>query len=55
MKRSCAGVAYSSSISPPAVQQIISALTMILGEDGTDIGSTLPPFIYHFLACFLLI
>eukprot|EP00461_Guttulinopsis_vulgaris_P004729 UN04731 len=29
---------YSNSISPPACQQIISAMKMILGEDGTDLG-----------------
>jgi serine palmitoyltransferase len=38
LKRCCAGSMYSNSISPPAVQQIISALTIILGEDGTDLG-----------------
>lgn len=29
---------YSSSISPPACQQIISSMKIILGEDGTDLG-----------------
>jgi hypothetical protein len=38
-QRACAGSNYSNSISPPACQQIISALKIILGEDGTDIGA----------------
>lgn len=29
---------YSASISPPACQQIISSMKIILGEDGTDLG-----------------
>jgi len=33
------GSLYSSSISPPSCQQIISAMKMILGEDGTDLGA----------------
>lgn len=32
------GSLYSASISPPACQQIISAMKIILGEDGTDLG-----------------
>lgn len=38
LKRTCAGSVYSPSISPPAVQQIISAVKIIMGEDGTDLG-----------------
>jgi serine palmitoyltransferase len=34
----CAGYMYSNGISPPACQQVISSLTLILGEDGTDLG-----------------
>ena len=34
-----AGSLYSSSISIPACQQIISALKIIMGEDGTDLGN----------------
>jgi len=38
LKTSSAGSVYSASISPPAVQQVISAFKIILGEDGTNIG-----------------
>ncbi len=38
LRYSSAGSVYSASISPPAVQQCISAFKIILGEDGTDIG-----------------
>eukprot|EP00455_Lapot_gusevi_P037351 TRINITY_DN4174_c0_g1_i5.p1 TRINITY_DN4174_c0_g1~~TRINITY_DN4174_c0_g1_i5.p1 ORF type:complete len:482 (+),score=49.98 TRINITY_DN4174_c0_g1_i5:102-1547(+) len=38
MKRTCAGYVYSSSLSPPACQQVISAIRVITGEDGTDTG-----------------
>jgi len=34
----CPGHVYSASISPPACQQVISAMKIIMGEDGTDIG-----------------
>jgi serine palmitoyltransferase len=34
----CMGSVYSPSISPPACQQIIAAMKIILGEDGTDNG-----------------
>jgi serine palmitoyltransferase len=32
------GSVYSSCISPPATQQVISAMKIIMGEDGTDLG-----------------
>eukprot|EP00808_Paulinella_micropora_P030818 g46763.t1 len=38
LRMQSAGYVYSSSISPPAVQQIISAFQIIQGEDGTDLG-----------------
>jgi len=38
LRRTTAGSVYSQSISPPACQQCISAIKIILGEDGTDIG-----------------
>lgn len=38
LRFACAGSVYSSSISPPAAQQVISALRIITGEDGTDLG-----------------
>jgi len=38
LKTICAGYVYSSSISPPAAQQVISAMKIIMGVDGTDIG-----------------
>lgn len=34
-----AGTVYSSSLAPAAVQQVISALNVIRGADGTDIGA----------------
>ena len=33
-----AGFILSSSLSPPAAQQCIAAIRLIMGEDGTDIG-----------------
>jgi serine palmitoyltransferase len=38
MREASAGSAYSPSISPACCQQIISALQVISGQDGTDIG-----------------
>lgn len=39
--RTCsAGSVYSAAISPPACQQIISAIDIITGEDGTELGQT---------------
>eukprot|EP00455_Lapot_gusevi_P015405 TRINITY_DN1779_c0_g1_i1.p1 TRINITY_DN1779_c0_g1~~TRINITY_DN1779_c0_g1_i1.p1 ORF type:complete len:488 (-),score=149.17 TRINITY_DN1779_c0_g1_i1:50-1513(-) len=38
MRVACAGSAYSTSISPPACQQVISSIRIIMGEDGTDLG-----------------
>lgn len=38
VRNQCAGYLYSSSISPPACQQIICALKIIMGEDGTTLG-----------------
>lgn len=40
LKTTSAGSVYSSAISPPACQQIISAISIITGEDGTDLGQT---------------
>jgi len=40
LKTCSAGSVYSASISPPACQQIISAIEIITGEDGTDLGQT---------------
>lgn len=40
LKTCSAGSVYSASISPPACQQIISAIDIITGEDGTDLGQT---------------
>jgi serine palmitoyltransferase len=34
------GMICASPLSPPACQQVISALSIIMGEDGTDIGQT---------------
>ncbi len=38
MREASAGSAYSPSISPACCQQIISAMRVLSGEDGTDIG-----------------
>lgn len=38
IKASSAGYCYSSSISPPAAQQCISAIKIMMGLDGTDLG-----------------
>lgn len=33
-----AGSVYSASISPPAARQVVAAMQIIMGEDGTDLG-----------------
>ena len=38
LRHACAGSVYSASISIPACQQVISAMQIIMGEDGTSIG-----------------
>ena len=40
LRHACAGSVYSASISIPACQQVISAMRIIMGEDGTSIGQT---------------
>jgi serine palmitoyltransferase len=40
LRHACAGSVYSPSISTPACQQVISAVQIIMGEDGTTIGQT---------------
>ncbi|GMY12996.1 long chain base biosynthesis protein 2a-like [Fagus crenata] len=39
LKYTCPAHLYATSISPPAAEQIISALKVILGEDGTSRGA----------------
>ncbi|XVF59957.1 hypothetical protein PTKIN_Ptkin08bG0003700 [Pterospermum kingtungense] len=39
LKYTCPAHLYATSISPPAAQQIISAIKVILGEDGSDRGA----------------
>ncbi|KAF3337136.1 long chain base biosynthesis protein 2a [Carex littledalei] len=39
LKRTCPAHLYATSMSPPAVQQVISAIKVILGEDGTNRGA----------------
>jgi hypothetical protein len=34
---------YATSMPPPVVQQVISALKVIMGEDGTDRGTIISP------------
>lgn len=38
LKHSCPAHLYATSMSPPAVQQVISAIKVILGEDGSNRG-----------------
>ncbi|CAD6256949.1 unnamed protein product [Miscanthus lutarioriparius] len=38
LKQSCPAYLYATSMSPPAVQQVISAIKVILGEDGSNRG-----------------
>lgn len=38
LKYACPAHLYATSISPPAAEQIISAIKVILGEDGTSRG-----------------
>ncbi|KAG6511681.1 long chain base biosynthesis protein 2a-like [Zingiber officinale] len=39
LKYTCPAHVYATSMSPPAVQQVISSLKVILGEDGSSRGS----------------
>ncbi|BAB90752.1 putative serine palmitoyltransferase [Oryza sativa Japonica Group] len=39
LKHICPAHIYATSMSPPAVQQVISAIEVILGEDGSDRGA----------------
>jgi serine palmitoyltransferase len=39
LKHSCPAHLYATSMSPPAVQQVISAIKVILGEDGSNRGT----------------
>lgn len=39
LRRRCAGSSYHNSLSPVVCQQILSSFRVIMGEDGTDIGS----------------
>ncbi|VFQ66487.1 unnamed protein product [Cuscuta campestris] len=39
LKHTCPAHLYATSISPPSAQQIISAIKVILGEDGTSRGA----------------
>jgi serine palmitoyltransferase len=38
LKHTCPAHIYATSMSPPAVEQVISAIKVILGEDGTNRG-----------------
>jgi len=38
LRTSATGLMYSQGITPPAAQQIISCMKIIMGEDGTNIG-----------------
>jgi serine palmitoyltransferase len=38
LRTACMGIMYSQGITPPAAQQVISCMKIIMGEDGTDLG-----------------
>jgi len=38
MQTVCASYRYSPNLSPPSAQQVLSAMRIIMGEDGTDLG-----------------
>ena len=38
IKNTCFAFNYDTSISPPCIQQIISAIKILTGEDGSDLG-----------------
>jgi serine palmitoyltransferase len=38
LKHACPAHIYATSMSPPAVQQFISAIKVVLGEDGSNRG-----------------
>jgi len=40
LRANSAGSVYSASISPPAVQQVLSAFQIMMHQDGTDLGQT---------------
>lgn len=42
LKYTCPAHLYATSISPPAAQQILSAIRVILGEDGSNRGHKFP-------------
>lgn len=53
LKHTCPAHLYATSVSPPAAQQIISAIKVILGEDGTSRGlerffPIFDTFFFHF-------
>ncbi|RRT37348.1 hypothetical protein B296_00036377 [Ensete ventricosum] len=39
LKHTCPAHLYATSMSPPAVQQVISAIKVILGDDGSNRGT----------------
>ncbi|VAH68206.1 unnamed protein product [Triticum turgidum subsp. durum] len=39
LKHACPAHIYATSMSPPAVQQVISAIKVVLGEDGSNRGA----------------
>lgn len=49
LKHTCPGHLYATSMSPPAVQQVISAIRVVLGEDGSSRGPS--PFRSRLYMC----
>ncbi|CBN76133.1 Serine palmitoyltransferase [Ectocarpus siliculosus] len=40
LRTRCAGIVYHNALSPVVAAQVVTALRIIMGEDGTDIGAT---------------
>lgn len=40
LRRSTYATLYSSSLAPGAAQQVLSSIIIIMGEDGTDLGTS---------------
>ncbi|CAM9929495.1 unnamed protein product, partial [Hapterophycus canaliculatus] len=39
LRTRCAGIVYHNALSPVVARQVVTALRIIMGEDGTDIGA----------------
>jgi 7-keto-8-aminopelargonate synthetase-like enzyme len=41
---------YATSLSPPVVEQVITSMKCIMGQDGTSLGESFFFFMNHFLS-----